>query len=117
LRTFNLIDKLVNLSEWKWNGIAGQLTWITEVEFREAMTSSIPLLIKKVEHKTRSVRLAMAELIGKLVNHGEWQLGSIMPQLTQILKPSFVRPLQERFPPSIPYLVTTIRAFERALLS
>jgi hypothetical protein len=77
LRTFDLIDKLARLSVWKWNSIAGWLTWITGVEFREAITSTILLLAKKLEHKNQSVRSKVVEVIGKLANYGEWWLKSI----------------------------------------
>jgi hypothetical protein len=92
LKTFDLIDKLANLGEWKGIGIAEHLTWITEVEFREVIASSIPLFIEMLEHENGPVRSAIVELIGKLVNHGVWRLGSITAQLTHIPKSSFVKP-------------------------
>jgi hypothetical protein len=92
LRTLDLIGMLASRGEWNWNRIAERLTCITEAEFREAITSSIPLLITKLGHKDISVRSAVAELVGKLVNYSEQRLVSITAKLTRILKSSFVKP-------------------------
>ena len=47
-----------------------------EVEFREAIAGTIPLLIKRLEDKHEDVRLEIVDLIGDLANHGKWQLES-----------------------------------------
>jgi hypothetical protein len=64
------------------------------VEFHEAFATIIPSLIKPLEDKARAVRRETIKLIGKLVNHGEWQLDGIVAQLIWIIKSSFAKPSQ-----------------------
>jgi hypothetical protein len=60
------------------------------------------LLIKVLEDENWAVRFDGIEVIGKLANHGEWQLKRIAAELTRTTKPSFVNPLQARFDRSPP---------------
>jgi hypothetical protein len=64
-----------------------------EAEFREALTSAIPLLIKRIENKEEDedLRLEAIEVIGKLVNHGERHLETIAAQLIRTTKSNFVK--------------------------
>jgi HEAT repeat protein len=58
----------------------------SEAEFREAVASTIPLVIERLEDEDWGVRLKTVEVIGKLANHGEQQLTSIAAQLTTSTK-------------------------------
>jgi len=42
-----------------------------KVEFRKAIISTIPLLLKRIEDEEKDVRLAILETIGELADHGE----------------------------------------------
>jgi hypothetical protein len=63
-----------------------------EVNFREAIARAIPSLTKRLEDDEEDVRLAIVKIIGKLADHGEWQVESTAVQLTRITKSSFVKP-------------------------
>jgi hypothetical protein len=56
------------------NGIATRLTHTDHVgEFREAIASTMPLLIKQLEDEDKVIRSKCLEVIGELANHGEWR--------------------------------------------
>jgi hypothetical protein len=61
-----------------------------KAEFHEAIESIIPSLIKWLGHQNEDFRLKGIELIGKLANHGEWQLNGSGTQLTRATKPSCI---------------------------
>jgi hypothetical protein len=63
-----------------------------EAEFRQAITSTIPLFINLLQAKAPDVRFQSVYVIGELANHGERQLKSVVAQLTRIPKSSFVKP-------------------------
>ena len=42
-----------------------------KVEFREAITITISLLVKRIEDEDRIVRLAILEAVDELADHGE----------------------------------------------
>jgi hypothetical protein len=56
----------------KWHCFTANAEYV--VEFREAITVTIPSLMKLVEDKYEHVRQKTAEVVRMLANHGEWQL-------------------------------------------
>jgi hypothetical protein len=71
LESAELIGKLVNHGERTLAGFCGTADPDCEVEFREAIASTIPLLINRLKDEDGDVQLAVVEVIGKLENHGE----------------------------------------------
>jgi hypothetical protein len=51
--------------------MALRIAHLSEVEFREAITSSIPSFITLLENEDGSIRGKTVDLIDKLANHGE----------------------------------------------
>jgi hypothetical protein len=48
-----------------------------EVDFREAITDTIPSFVRPLEDKASAVRRETVKLIANLATHGEWQLDVI----------------------------------------
>jgi hypothetical protein len=88
-----------------------------EVEFHGAIASMIPSLIRRLEDKGKYVRRETVKLIGKLANHGEWQLESIAASLIQTAKSSFVEPSRAWFRPLLDGLRTRTTTFDGRQLS
>jgi hypothetical protein len=65
-----------------------------KVEFHGAITSVIPLLIEWFGSSYIWDTDAIAGLIGKLANRGEWQLDTISSQLIRIAKLSIAKQSQ-----------------------
>jgi hypothetical protein len=63
-----------------------------EVEFREAIANTIPVLNKRLRDEDKDIRQKTAKLVDKLATHGEFQVKSRCSTADQALKPSFMRP-------------------------
>jgi hypothetical protein len=63
---------------------------VHEAQLHDPIRIAIPSLIKLIEDSL--VRWEIVKVIGKLANHGEWQLESIAAQLTGTTKSNFVKP-------------------------
>jgi hypothetical protein len=87
-----------------------------KAEFRGAIATTIPSLIKLLEDGDYHVRLYTIRVFGKLANYGEPQFDTIVAQLTRIVKPSLTRPSQPQFQRSLNSLKTMIPTFDRRLL-
>jgi hypothetical protein len=68
--TVELIDKLANHGEWKFNGICFKANAGYEVEFWEAITRSIQSIMQLGRDSDKHVRSASARLVINLANRG-----------------------------------------------
>jgi hypothetical protein len=102
-----LIGKLANNGKWKLDGMGGTADAGREVEFRAAIASTMPSLIKSLEDNAENIRLETIKLIGNFANHRECQLNWYCQTInldhtvefreaviTTI--PSLVKPLQDK---------------------
>jgi hypothetical protein len=65
-----------------------------QVELREAITTVIPSLFQRLTDEEYQVRRETVETIGKLAVHSESRSDTTVAWLTQIMKSSFMKPLQ-----------------------
>jgi len=70
-------------------------------------------LAELLENKAWHVRLKSVDVIGKLVDHGEWQLDNVAAQLTRITKSNFGKPSQAYFHCLLNDWRTRRRTFDR----
>jgi HEAT repeat protein len=76
-RAIEVIGKLANHGESQLENCRGVADRDYEAEFREGITSAVPLLIKRFNDEKRQVRREAVKIIGKLGNHGERQLNAL----------------------------------------
>jgi HEAT repeat protein len=115
--TVELIGDLANHGEWQLESDCDTVDTDYEVEYHAAVMKMTPLLIKLLEDNANDVRCETVSLIGKLTDHGEWQLESIAASLIQTTKSSFVKPSQQQFHHSLNYLKTRARTLDGRVLS